>query len=536
MEKKRKDCKLVFAASEEANGPNEILRKEDLNQSSVVHAAGKNVITASSSQDNAPSLNNQPQPVVQWQHTAQCVMDHQFNLIPNPCLPTQSPSPTFISQWQPPHPHYQQQNPSTHQVQHSQFSPHLAQPVVPFLLAQRPGYHSVAPVGTTEISWQGPTTAGGGISSGNQPQIPSFCYHVNYPYPGFPGPWDPTSWWAHAQLPACTYAIPGGCGYISSLPSLMPGCSAPSSQLSQRGIIQPPEKLSQKHQRLWEAQSAENIQLWAVVGRLQSELADYKSRLMKLESEVFLSVKPTVAESKALGTGTHLAGRSSKRGRPKKPIASADAVCSPDDSRPRARGRKPAVRNVALEIKEINLRKESIIKHKENQCHSSIQHQNDINIENNLTNCCCGMEISGTIPTFDSRIHQHVPGLNPCSSSIFNNKIGDPGPEFSILPHRVKGVERKGALLDVPGTMGSESFVWTSNISSENCRRDPVNVGTRDCYNEVNVVGEGRNFMVGWNFRNEEGASAATQNAAAESPKDEEEMEDDGSSAAEDAA
>lgn len=68
------------------------------------------------------------------------------------------------------------------------------------------------------------------------------------------GPWNPSSWWVQQQqsIPPFTYTNPGACGYFSS-PSV-PGCSAASAPSSQRGIIQPPAKLSQKHQQLWEAQ------------------------------------------------------------------------------------------------------------------------------------------------------------------------------------------------------------------------------------------------------------------------------------------
>lgn len=65
------------------------------------------------------------------------------------------------------------------------------------------------------------------------------------------GPWNPSSWWVQQQqsIPPFTYTNPGACGYFSS-PSV-PGCSAASAPSS---IIQPPAKLSQKHQQLWEAQ------------------------------------------------------------------------------------------------------------------------------------------------------------------------------------------------------------------------------------------------------------------------------------------
>lgn len=70
------------------------------------------------------------------------------------------------------------------------------------------------------------------------------------------GPWDPSSWWAHGQQsqPSFNYTSPGGYGYFSSAPPAMPNCSATFGESSQRGIIRPTAKLSQKHQQLWEAQ------------------------------------------------------------------------------------------------------------------------------------------------------------------------------------------------------------------------------------------------------------------------------------------
>lgn len=67
-------------------------------------------------------------------------------------------------------------------------------------------------------------------------------------------------------------------------------------------------------------QSAENVQLWSVIGKLQSEISDYKSRFKKLEAEV-LSLKPTADESTARVIRTGLSGgAASKRGRPKRSI------------------------------------------------------------------------------------------------------------------------------------------------------------------------------------------------------------------------
>ncbi|KAF2295679.1 hypothetical protein GH714_033562 [Hevea brasiliensis] len=85
--------------------------------------------------------------------------------------------------------------------------------------------------------------------------------------------------------------------------------------------------------------SAENVQLWIVIGHLQSELADYKSHVTKLESEVSF-LKQAMEESTAHVTGTAVSRQVSKRGRPRRSVALVDALPSPDGSQPQARGRK----------------------------------------------------------------------------------------------------------------------------------------------------------------------------------------------------
>ncbi|XP_028099022.1 uncharacterized protein LOC114298609 [Camellia sinensis] len=518
--KKKKKKKKTDYTSHEATKSNELLRKEDQNHSNVGLSALKNAAISTSSDDNAPPSNQQFQPVVQWPQSTQSM--EQLPLNSKPCVSIQSPSPTtLLSQW-----------PLSQHQQPNQPPPHLTQPAMPFWLAQQPGYQlsganaPFAPVGRTDISWQGPAT-GGGIS--NQAQIPSFCYHVNYPYPGFPGPWDPTSWWGQAQqsLHHCAYSFPGACGYLSSRSPLMPGCSADSTQFFQRGTIQPPPKLSQKHQLLWEAQSAENVQLWAVVGQLQSELADYKSRLIKLESEVF-SEKPTIHEPTTLASGTCLAGQSSKKGRPKKQISSVDAL-------PRPCGRKPAQCNVqADEAKQRGFRKKSLkkIEQKENP----VQQPNGGNNANVLTKWCSGIEISGPNPLFPNQIHNDIPSVGLCSSELkaIDNENGDSKTVFSMFSHQVKGVEPKGA------SENNENFVSTSNIPSGQYGRDLINISTQGYFNaDANVTGEGmRNVVVGWSFGNEEAAPRSLQNAAVDSANDEDEEmeEDDDSLGAEDIA
>ncbi|KAH7278353.1 hypothetical protein KP509_38G037500 [Ceratopteris richardii] len=87
-------------------------------------------------------------------------------------------------------------------------------------------------------------------------------------------------------FPPPSYAGYGG-GYMCPLPSI------PQAGASHRGIIRPPPGLSQKHMRLWEAQSMENMQLWstttqlwAAVTRCDSEIALQRAKIIKLEAEL----------------------------------------------------------------------------------------------------------------------------------------------------------------------------------------------------------------------------------------------------------
>ncbi|CAL5326096.1 unnamed protein product [Camellia sinensis] len=520
MEKKKKKKKKTDYTSHEATKSNELLRKEDQNHSNVGLSALKNAAISTSSDDNAPPSNQHFQPVVQWPQTTQSM--EQLPLNSKPCVTIQSPSPTtLLSQW-----------PLSQHQQPNQPPPHLTQPAMPFWLAQQPGYQlsganaPFAPVGRTDISWQGPAT-GGGIS--NQAQIPSFCYHVNYPYPGFPGEslgshilvgssatitaslclFFPRSMWLSF------FTVTTNAWLLSRLHSIFSerNHSATTKTFSEAPITM--------------GSSTENVQLWAVVGQLQSELADYKSRLIKLESEVF-SEKPTIHEPTTLASGTCLAGQSSKKGRPKKQISSVDAL-------PRPRGRKPAQCNVqADEAKQRGFRKKSLkkIEQKENP----VQQPNGGNNANVLTKWCSGIEISGPNPLFPNQIHNDIPSVGLCSSELkaIDNENGDSKTVFSMFSHQVKGVEPKGA------SENNENFVSTSNIPSGQYGRDLINISTQGYFNaDANVTGEGmRNVVVGWSFGNEEAAPRSLQNAAVDSANDEDEEmeEDDDSLGAEDIA
>ncbi|KAK9949250.1 hypothetical protein M0R45_004783 [Rubus argutus] len=375
MEKKRKqDHKVACATSQEPEA-DKILSKDDQSEPNAAPFT-KSTNTDSPSNDNVPSLNHQYPSILQWSYMPQHGVE-QSPLVSRPFVATQSPLPGIMNQW-PQLPH-QQQNPSNHE---------------PFVAA-----------GATDISWQNPAAVGGGTSATNQPQVPNFYYHVGYPYPGCPGPCDPLSWWsqAQAQQPLCTYAFPGG--YFSSPPASLPSCSTAIGQIFQKGSIRPPANLSQKHQQLWDAQSAENVQLWSVINHLQSEVTDYKNCVTRLEAELS-SLRAAAEETAAQVNGAVLSAPPSKRGRPKKSVASVEGVHSPEVSHRRARGGKPAARNShQFECKSHLFEKVILnkVEDKEKACHvaTAVEHGN--NASNVVTPSGGNMEINGinsTMPAF----------------------------------------------------------------------------------------------------------------------------------------
>lgn len=109
-------------------------------------------------------------------------------------------------------------------------------------------------------------------------------------------------------------------------------------------------------------QSAENVQLWNMIGQLQGELADCKGRLIKLEAEIS-SLRPAATDEPAVGVGNGgltVRGQPTKRGRSKRAMAQAG---SQPPLQPRTRGRKPAIgRTKVEEVTPSVLEKESLNK------------------------------------------------------------------------------------------------------------------------------------------------------------------------------
>ncbi|XVF61434.1 hypothetical protein PTKIN_Ptkin08bG0129100 [Pterospermum kingtungense] len=558
MEKK-KHQKIPSASSQEPNS-NDLLSKEDHNQSNEAVVLAKNTKTGIPLQENLSSLNEQCSHIHQWPYSNQQAAEPS-SLYPRPCAP--SPSLLPIPRWQQVAP--LQPNSPNHPVQQGQPAVNLAQSTTPFWPSQRPSYHypgisvpaTLQPfisIATVDASWQ-PSAIIGRTTPRSQDQVPNLCYHFG-PYPGFPGPWNPSSWWAHGQQsqPPFSYTFPEAYGYFSSAPPPMPNCSASFEESSQRGIIRPTAKLSQKHQQLWEAQSAENVQLWSVIGKLQSEIDDYKSRLTKLEAEV-LSLKPTADESTARVSRNGLSGGggAAKRGRPKakRSVASVDLSASPDDAHPQARGKKPAASKVQPEATRVLVFEKVALnnledKQKTAQSNSNTQKVNGENVPFVITNSSVNLEVNGSnvsVPAFHNQVQQEAPGSQICgidNSSSFEmksngDKVDNSKAALSVLSQQAK--ENKGvSVTHMGGTINGKSLSWPASVHPEEPERNMYNAIPQSFYDNSCVIREAGKLIPGWSFVNEEDGSDEVEDAAVAKDENEEEMGDDVSSEAEEMA
>ncbi|XVF15360.1 hypothetical protein REPUB_Repub09cG0145500 [Reevesia pubescens] len=550
MEKKKKHQKLASASNQQPDS-NDLLSKEEQNQSNEVLAA-KNTKIGSPSQENLSSLNEH------YSHILQPAAE-QSSLNPRPCAPSQSTCPIPVSQWQQVAP--LQPNSPNHPVQQGQPTAHLAQSATPFWQPQQPSYHfpgvsvpaqfqPFTSIATVDASWQ-PSAIIGGTNPRSQHQVPNLCYHFG-PYPGFPGPWDPSSWWAHGQQshPSFNY-FPGAYGCFSAAPPPMSNCSATFEGSSQRGIIQPMAKLSQKHQQLWEAQSNENVQLWSVIGQLQSEIADYKSRLTKLEAEVSSS-KLSVDEPSSQVIRTGLSGAASKRGRPKRSVASVDVSAFPDESRPRARIRKPAASKVQPDARVHVFEKVVLNKlEKMAQSTSSTLKDNGEKIPFVRTNSSVNLEVNGSnssMPAFHNQVHLKGPGIKICGTEnnysldrkINGDNVDDSKAALPVLSQQIKE-NNDGVSVTHMGRTNGETLTWpaTASVHPEEPRRNIYNTISQSFYDNGCVIRQAGKFIPGWSFGNEEDASDEFEDAlvvASAKDENEEEMGDDVSSGAEEIA
>lgn len=272
---------------QEIQVPGHPLNNEEQNQS-----RDEKNRSGSSSHDNAHPSNQEFQPNFRWPCLSQANVE-ETPLNSNVNIPSPLHSPLVPVQW------------PNSQVQNSHLPPHFAQACVPLWLAQQPwyppaaaSYHSLTPPGTANGTCPGTGTSNGVLSPRYQQPLPCYSYPICCPYPGFPGTHGTLSWSGQPQLcqqPMSPFSnVIAGDGHFAS--SSCPSCFAAGALSNQRGIVQHPADLLKKHQRRWDAQSEENAQLWGVIGTLKSELAEYKIRLTKLETNS-LALKPIVKES-----------------------------------------------------------------------------------------------------------------------------------------------------------------------------------------------------------------------------------------------
>ncbi|RWR77909.1 pollen-specific leucine-rich repeat extensin-like protein 2 isoform X1 [Cinnamomum micranthum f. kanehirae] len=508
--------------------PNEHLTSEDHGQGHMNYAK-KNPKTGSPLHDIVSPVTQQYPPTLQWLYTPQMTLEHPvgrctFNF--------QQSSPVDANQKQVPflNPQQQQQNPVNNQTQigQSQVNPGAGAFWLPRtgLHAASTSHQPITPIVAPDSNWQAPVVVGG-ASSGPEP-MSTYCYQSGYSYPlGFPGVY----------------------GFFGVPPPMFD--SSLSGQPHQRGIIPLATKLSQKHQQMWEAQSAENVHLRTALSRMEAEIAAHRSRLMWLEAEVssLKAHRDSVMEG-SVGAATVLSVQTSKRGRPKRAIASSSTAVLPfsDDLQPKARRRKTTLScKVEPETKGLNSNKESLKQEEDgmkptNQMLGigtiSIQAKDDIKI----STCIDGsvsetdgskLKLSTDIPSQSTL--QNLAHLSPviqisgsrrnCSlESKASGKEENRKTAFSIPTQPAKETNSKG-------TSALQTQMWNSNTLSNDCRRNMLDIRRSHAfYDDTNIVRHGAKVFSGWSFVNED-ASEEHEDLMG-SGKDEGEMEEDTSSAA----
>ncbi|KAJ4840159.1 hypothetical protein Tsubulata_000250 [Turnera subulata] len=232
--------------------------------------------------------------------------------------------------------------PGSHQVcyQH-QPTPHLTPPVIPFWLPHPHGYQfpwpnapmfpSFNPVEKADISCQVPAVTGGGNSTNDHKQIQNHTHQLGSTFPGFPVKATSVMSCNGSSLSSPTAALLGQVqesqshcspaalttyGYFPSQLPNVPNCSESHGQSFRKDTEKMPKRLSERHQKLWDAQSAENVKLWTIIEQLQAELDDCKGRVVKLEAEVS-SMKQAAEEPKVCdhNVGSDVFRQAPKRGR-----------------------------------------------------------------------------------------------------------------------------------------------------------------------------------------------------------------------------
>ncbi|KAK7307707.1 hypothetical protein VNO77_41013 [Canavalia gladiata] len=327
-----------------------------------------NAKTSSPSHDSVPISNQQQQPsIVQWPYMPQNATEQFLSMH----FPTLTPSPGAFNQWQ--------------QFQQGQL---FAQSTPPFWQPQQ----TVA--GGPSLGANVPTIA---PSSTTHTLVPNMCYP--YSFPGFSGPWNPSSCLGqlYQMQHPYAYSFPGALTFSSAAPR-MPGCSASGEHSFQIGIIRPAATLPQEHQQLWEAQSVENVQLRSEINKLQAEVSDYMDRIKKLEEEVS-SLKQKVPTDKVIGTIPVRTRLPAKRGRSKRSLISLDAL---HGSHPQTGSRKPVLNNPQF-VSKSPIFEKVILKKVENKeipfgSTTTVQRENNNKILNAVKDMGCNIQINQSNP------------------------------------------------------------------------------------------------------------------------------------------
>ncbi|KAK7309126.1 hypothetical protein RJT34_05616 [Clitoria ternatea] len=494
MENKKNDQKPGFPCNQHQNK----VEKSQANNVSV----GPSANVCSPSDDSSPNSNQQQQPQnVQWSFTPQNAFE-QFMAMH---FPNQAPTPAggALNQWQ----------------QGQVFAQSAAPPF-----------------------WQPqPPTAGNpllGGSSAPYTMPPNMCYPLGYSFPGFPGPWDPSSCLGQLyqiQHPY-VYGFPGAINFPSATPA-MPGCVSSGEQSSQRGISRPHAKLSQKHQQLWDAQSVENVKLWSVIKKLQAEVSDYKDQLKKLEEEVLsLKRKVDVPANKVIGTIPAATAQPSKRGRPRKrSLASVDALL---ESHSQADGKNPALRSTKFECKSPIFEK-VVLKKVENKDIAIRSTSSNEKILNAVKDESSMIQINKSNPIVSAYQSQVDQGIQKCgsgtaisSSSGINNLVKD---KDMKLAYSQPSQSHDKALNASIGNPDNVHLGWTSGMPSQGTAMDLLDFARQSFFlNGSFIQQQGGSTTPGWNFANDD-ASGVLEDAIVGSAKDEseEEMGDETSSGGE---
>lgn len=246
---------------------------------------------------------------------------------------------------------------------------------------------------------------------------------------------------------------------------------------------------------------------------MQSEVTDYKNCVTRLEAELS-SLRAAAEETAAQVNGAVLSAPPSKRGRPKKSVASVEAVHSPDVSHRRAR--KPAARKSdQFECKSHLFEKVILnkVEDKEKACRVATAVEQGNNASNVVTPSGGNMEINeinSMMPAFRYQFQQELPGVQTCGNR-------------STASSEMKGSDDKANTCSTTYPIIPQNILWPYNITSETEGNEP-NIGSNGLYNGGSVIRHGGKFIPGWSCVNEEYASEKLEDAVLESGKNENEQ------------